>query len=379
MPRPLLVTIDPVAMANNLARIRQALAASRIWAVVKASAYGHSLEAAVQGFRQADGLAVIEPPAAARLRALGWGKPILLMEGVFDAQDVRLCMRHSIDVVLHAPWQERLLAAHTGAGTRLSRVWVKANLGMNRLGYAPHDALALADRLLDRGQACGLMAHFANADQPGGDPAAEEAAQEWVALARRLPGDVQLSLANSASVLRLGALTGPRMPASIAGDWVRCGIALYGASPFAHCSAAALGLDAAMAFDSRIIAIQMLKPGDTVGYGSRFVAQGPTRIGVVAAGYADGYPRHAPEGTPVWVDGMRCPLAGRVSMDMLTVDLSAHPAAAPGSPVQLWGRHVAVDEVAERSGTIGYQLMCSISPRVARRVLSAGAGGGSAA
>lgn len=379
MPRPLQALIDPAAMARNLARLRRVLPNAKVWAVAKAAAYGHGLDAAVEGFRDADGLAVIEPPAAIQLRALGWSKPILLMEGVFDAEDLRECARHGVEVVVHAPWQERFHAERLHADPKaaalpLQRVWVKANLGMNRLGFRPKRAIELATQLRDRGQRCGLMAHFANADRVGGDPQAETRALAWLMEAREQLAGVELSLANSAACLRLGALAEAPMPAPLEGDWVRCGIALYGASPFGHLRASALGLVPAMALNTRVLAVQDLEPGETVGYGSRFVAKRRTRIGVVAGGYADGYPRHAPDGTPVWVEGQRCRLAGRVSMDMLTVDLSDHPGAGPGSPVQLWGEHVAVDEVALASGTIGYQLLCGLAPRVRRVVCRAGLG-----
>ena len=374
MPRPLHALIDPAAMQHNLALLRKALPRTRIWAVAKAAAYGHGLEAAVDGFGQADGLAVIEPEAALLLRRLGWTKRLLLMEGVFDAEDLQACSCHAVDVVVHSPWQLQPLRVPDPPGAKLPRVWLKANLGMNRLGYTPQEALQTAMQLLEGGQACGVMAHFANADREGGDPAAESRAADWVAAARAIAPNLEVSLANSAAALRLADLAEPTMSAVLAGDWIRSGIALYGASPFEHCSASSLGLKPAMALYSRILAVQALRPGESVGYGSRFVAQSPTRIGIVAAGYADGYPRHAPNGTPVWVDGQRCPLAGRVSMDLLTVDLSAHPHAKVGSPVQLWGEHLPVDEVARASGTIGYELLCALAPRVTRRICALGHG-----
>jgi alanine racemase len=361
-------------MARNLALLRDAVPNARFWAVVKAAAYGHGLDAAVEGFQEADGLALIEPPAALQLRARGWKKPILLMEGVFDTEDLRACGRHGVEVVVHAHWQEQFHEDPDACALQVPRVWVKANLGMNRLGFSPEHAIEVARHLRERGQPCGLMAHFANADRVGGDQEVEARALAWLGEARQQLEGVELSLANSAATLRLGAFAEVPIPAPLAGDWVRCGIALYGASPFGHLHASTLGLVPAMALNSRVLAVQDLEPGETVGYGSRFVAKRRTRVGVVAGGYADGYPRHAPDGTPVWVEGVRCGLAGRVSMDLLTVDLSDHPRAGPGSPVQLWGEHVAVDEVALASGTIGYQLLCGLAPRVRRVVRRGGLG-----
>jgi alanine racemase len=238
---------------------------------------------------------------------------------------------------------------------RLSRpldVYLKLNTGMNRLGIAPADARALAQRL---SQAQGvaslcLMTHFARADEP--DAIAEPLAR-FNAACEGLP--YPRSLANSAGVVRY---------ADVGGDIVRPGVMLYGATPFATRSARSLGLSPVMTLRSKLIGVQTLGAGDSVGYAATFTAARPTRIGVVACGYADGYPRHAPNGTPVLVDGQRVPIAGRVSMDMLTVDLSNVPAARIGSDVVLWGEGLPVDEVANAAGTVGYELLCAVAPRV---------------
>jgi alanine racemase len=354
MPRPTRVRILPAALRANLALARRLAPASRILAVVKADAYGHGLLAAAAAMTDAHGLALVEFDQAARLRAAGWRKPILMLEGAFDEDDVAEAARLGLSLVVHEPrqvcWLERL------DGRAAIPVFLKMNSGMNRLGFPPSEFVAVAQRLASL-PGVGLltwMTHFARADEAGG---IEPALRCFVA---NLPADVRpLSLANSAAVL-----TSPGVHA----DWVRPGIMLYGSSPFADRTAASLGLRAAMSFESRLIAVQSLQPGDAVGYGGTFVADAPMRLGIVGCGYADGYPRHAPTGTPVLVAGCRTQLIGRVSMDMIAVDLSTVPHAQPGDPVELWGEHLPVDEVAAAAGTIAYELLCAIAPRVVRIV-----------
>ena len=359
MPRPILATVSPDALSHNLGRVRALAPDARVWAVVKANAYGHGIERVFDALRSADGFALLDLAEAQRLRALDWRGPILLLEGCFEARDLELCSRLGLWHTVHCNEQIDMLAAHK---TQLPhRVFLKMNTGMNRLGFAPERFRAAWTRLnaLPQVEEISLMQHFPDADGPRGI-SAQLAAFE--ATAGDLPGERTLS--NSAAILRHGARLAGRS------DWVRPGIVLYGSAPdFPEGSASGWDLQPTMTLASKIIGIQNLQPGDTVGYGSSFVAEQPMRIGVVACGYADGYPRHAPTGTPVLVEGVRCRLVGRVSMDMVTVDLSPVPAARIGSEATLWGRAsngavLPIDEVARAAGTVGYELMCAVAPRV---------------
>jgi alanine racemase len=351
MPRPTLATISISAMRHNLRRARACAPAAKVWAVVKANGYGHGLANVLRAFHEADGLALVEFDHAVRLREAGWRGPILMLEGAFEPADVRAAIEHRLALAVHHDAQIDWLA-QAGGAARLE-VHLKFNSGMNRLGFTAA-AYRAAHARLSTVPAVGeiaLMTHFANADLAGG---IDDALPRFEAAARGLPGT--RSMSNSAALLDH---PGAR------GDWVRPGIMLYGATPFAGRSAASLELRPAMTLSSRLIAVQRLQRGDAVGYGSAFVADAPMRIGVVACGYADGYPRHAPTGTPVAVDGVRTRTVGRVAMDMLMVDLEPVPAAGVGSAVELWGARVPIDEVAWSAGTIGYELMCALAPRVA--------------
>jgi alanine racemase len=357
MPRPLTATIHLDAMARNLARARACAPATKAWAVVKANAYGHGLERGLRGFAAADGLALIETENAVRLRALGWSGPVLLLEGIFSADDAALLARHRLHAVVHCDEQIALLQAARLDGP--VDCYLKMNTGMNRLGFQPGAFAAAHARLraIPAVRHIGLMTHFANADEPHHArlPVGEQV-RRFAAGAAGLPGE--RSLSNSGGVL-LHEVLG----AELAEDWIRPGIMLYGGTPGGK-SAAEHGLLPTMTLAGELIAVQELAAGDHVGYGSHFTAPAPLRVGVVACGYADGYPRHAPHGTPVLVDGQRTVLVGRVSMDMLTVDLSALPAAQVGSRVTLWGAGLPIDEVAHAAGTIGYELMCGLAARV---------------
>ncbi|MFC4931099.1 alanine racemase [Massilia sp. GCM10023247] len=357
MPRPLCATIHLDSMQHNLGRARACTLDAKVWAVVKANAYGHGLERGMRGFAQADGLALIETENALRLRELGWVKPILLLEGIFDASDVSLLAEHNINSTVHSLEQIKMLEY-----TQLYRpidVHLKMNTGMNRLGFKPEAYAAAYKRLraIPGVRHITLMTHFANADELEHPRLAiPEQVRRFCAGAEGLEGE--RSLSNSGGVLHQAVLQ-----AELQNDWVRPGIMLYGGTPGGR-SAAEFGLRPTMTLSSEIIAIQDLVAGDTVGYGSRFEASGPMQVGVVACGYADGYPRHAPHGTPVIVDGVRTTVVGRVSMDMMTVDLTPIPNARIGSKVTLWGDGLPIDEVAAASGTIGYELMCALAPRV---------------
>jgi alanine racemase len=360
MPRPIAATIHTGALVHNLARARAAAPDARVWAVVKANAYGHGIERAYAGLQAADGFALLDLAEAERIRALGWRGPVLLLEGCFEARDLELCSRLDLWHVIHREDQIDWLSRHKTA--RPQHVFLKLNSGMNRLGFRPDAYRSAWLRLsgLTQVEDIVLMTHFADADGAAGI-AAQQAVFD--AATRDLPGE--RSLANSAATLRFAPDN-----AAVRADWVRAGIMSYGSAPdFPAHDIAAWGLEPAMTLRAELIATQALRAGDTVGYGSRFVADAPLRIGVVACGYADGYPRLAPTGTPVLVDGVRCRLVGRVSMDMLTVDLTPVPGAGVGSEVTLWGRGpagsvLAIDEVAHGAGTIGYELMCALAQRV---------------
>ena len=355
MPRPIEALIHTDALAHNIRRARLAGGDARVWAVVKANAYGHGIERAFEGLRSADGFALLDLSEAERVRALGWRGPILLLEGCFEPRDLELCSRLGLWHAVHCNQQIDWLAAHKTQQPH--RVFLKMNSGMNRLGFKPEAYRSAYARLdaLPQVDEISLMTHFSDADGARG-VAHQVAAFE--AATQDLPGE--RSLSNSAALLRH----------PIKNDWVRAGIVSYGSAPD-HPEHDALHWDLrpTMTLRSRLIATQSLLAGDTVGYGSRFTATHPQRIGIVACGYADGYPRHCPTGTPVLVDGIRTTTVGRASMDMLAVDLSPVPAADLGSEVTLWGRGPAgtvlsIDDVARSADTIGYELMCALAPRV---------------
>ncbi len=355
MPRPIEALIHTEALAHNLRRARQAAPQSRVWAVVKANAYGHGIERAYAGLSGADGFALLDLDEAQRVRSLGWRGPILLLEGCFEPRDLELCSRLDLWHTVHHEAQIDMLAAHKTNAPH--RVFLKMNSGMNRLGFRPSAYRGAWQRLsgLTQVDEITLMTHFADADGAGG-VAAQMAAFE--AATRELPGE--RSVSNSAATLRFAGTQGAG--AQVAADWVRPGILVYGSAPdYPVHDAPGWDLQPAMTLRAKLIALQSLQPGDRVGYGGSFVAESPMRIGVVAFGYADGYPRVAPTGTPV--------LIGRVSMDMITVDLTPVPDAALGAEVTLWGRGphggvLSIDEVARSAGTVGYELMCALAQRV---------------
>ena len=359
MPRPIQATIHTRALRHNLQRMRAAVPDANVWAVVKANAYGHGIERAFEGLRGADGFALLDLEEAQRVRALGWRGPILLLEGVFEPRDLELCSRLGLWHTVHCDEQIDMLALHKTHEPH--RVFLKMNSGMNRLGFTPERYRAAWTRLnaLPQVDEISLMTHFSDAD--GSRGIAHQVAR-FAEATSDLPGERTLS--NSAATLRHAQDLGVRA------DWVRPGIAVYGSAPdHPERSAADWQLQPAMTLAAKVIAVQHLQPGDSVGYGSSFVADRAMRIGIVACGYADGYPRLCPTGTPVLVDGDRSRTLGRVSMDMLVVDLTGHPAAGFGSTVTLWGQagngaRLSIDEVAAQAGTVGYELMCALAPRV---------------
>ena len=381
MPRPIEALVHTDALAHNLARAGQAQTDARVWAVVKANAYGHGIEHAFKGLRGADGFALLDLAEATRLRDLDWRGPVLLLEGAFEPRDLELCSRLNLWHVVHCTEQIDWLAGHKTHAPH--RVYLKMNSGMNRLGFTPSAFRSAWTRLnvLPQVEEITLMTHFSDAD---GERGVVHQVAAFEAATHDLPGE--RSLSNSAAILRHGpgpSRADPSGPAPVAGrtpsgglgvhirnDWVRAGVMSYGSAPdFPRHDSTHWGLQPAMTLRSKLIATQNLRAGDSVGYGSSFVAPAAMRIGIVACGYADGYPRHCATGTPVLVDGMRTATVGRVSMDMLAVDLVPVPQAGPGSEVTLWGRGpggsvLTIDEVAQAAGTIGYELMCAVAARV---------------
>jgi alanine racemase len=319
-------------------------------AVVKANAYGHGLERVANALPSADGFAIVEVDWALALKEKYPDKAVLLLEGFFDVEDLRLASTAGLSCAIHNDEQLRMLEVEKPS--RAIDAYLKINTGMNRLGFPPSAAKAALERLRKSGatRSITLMTHFATSEAPDG---IIEAMRRFEEATHGI--DLPRSLANTGAIF-----AHPEAHADVA----RLGIGLYGATPFADRPASSLGLRAAMTLTSQLIAIQELKPGDAVGYGGHFKAERSMRLGIVACGYADGYPRHAPTGTPVLVAGARTQLAGRVSMDMITVDLTPVPQATIGSPVVLWGEGMPVDEVAMASGTVGYELLCGVTKRV---------------
>jgi len=346
--RPLRAIINLAALRHNHAVARRHVGANKLWAVVKANAYGHGLERAVAALAdEADGFALIELERAIALRQSGLAHPLLLLEGFYDAAELALLIRHRLIPVIHRTDQvQALLAANWPADLP---VYLKLDSGMHRLGFDTA-GIAAARSALGRRMPLVLMTHFADADGPRG---IDWQLERLTAMTAGM--DHPRSLGNSATILRY--------PDQV-GDWARPGIMLYGGSPFAETSATALDLKPVMTLQSEIIGVQNIESGESVGYGCTFTADKPMRIGVVACGYADGYPRHAPTGTPVLVDGQRTRTLGRVSMDKLCVDLTHLKVGAGGTAV-LWGDGLPADEVAAAAGTISYELFCALASRVA--------------
>lgn len=353
--RPIRARILPAAILHNYLLAKARAPRSKAWAVIKANAYGHGQWRTVEALRdEADGFALLECENALALREAGIRQPLLLLEGIFGSRDARAVVAHDIVSTVHCREQLEMLLAALPAGQPLA-ICLKLNTGMNRLGLVAADLPVVWAALAARPEvSVTLMTHFAEADGERGVGGQLQRLHDMVP-----DWSGPLTLANSAALL-----DHPQTH----GDWVRPGIMLYGGSPFADRSAEQLGLQPAMALESAIIGVQQLQPGERVGYGGTFVAERPMRIGIVACGYADGYPRHAPSGTPIAVAGRRTRTVGRVSMDMLACDLSDIPEAGIDAPVTLWGPGragmVPADEVAAAAGTISYELFCALAPRV---------------
>ncbi|WP_292994850.1 alanine racemase [Nitrosomonas sp.] len=356
MPRPTQAFIDLSALAHNLTIVRQHAPYARIMAVLKANAYGHGLLHTASALKDVDGFALLELDAAICLRDAGYRQPILLLEGFFSTEELALFEQYQLSAVIHHTEQIAMLSDSKHHKLDL---FIKINTGMNRLGLALEQFPQTIKKLTGNQHAnrITLMTHFACAD----DPAEEENVMQQLECFETVTKGCSYprSLANSAAIIRYP---------EIHSDWVRPGIMLYGASPFPDKTALELNLQPAMTLSSRIIAVHELKTGDRVGYHGLFQADYPMRIGIVACGYADGYPRHAPTNTPVLVNNQRSRLLGRVSMDMLAVDLTGIENAGLNSPVILWGEEISVDEVAQNAETTSYELLCALAPRVERIV-----------
>lgn len=351
MSRPVVAQLDLQALKDNLQIVRRAAPASRVWAVVKANAYGHGLDRIWSALSAADGFAMLNLEEAILLRERGWKGPILMLEGFFSSDELPLFDKYRLTTSVHSNWQVKALQ-NAKLHAPLD-IYLKVNSGMNRLGFQPDRVHSVWQQLRALKNVGGmtLMAHFADAEKPDG------IVEPMMRIEQAAEGlDCPRSLSNSAATL---------WHPEAHFDWVRPGIVLYGASPSGQWQDIAnSGLKPVMSLRSEIIGVQTLKAGDAVGYGSRYRASGEQRIGIVAGGYADGYPRIAPNGTPVWVDGVRTGTVGTVSMDMLAIDLTPCPQAGIGTPVELWGNEVKVDDVAAAAGTIGYELLTALAPRV---------------
>lgn len=347
--------VDRNALRHNLARVRAAAPGARVMAVIKANGYGHGAVRAAEALAGADAFAVACIAEAQELRAAGVTQPLVLLEGVFTVRELQWASLNRCECVVHTAEQVTLLE-QTAVEWPLP-VWLKIDTGMHRLGVAPEQTAALAVRLDAAPAVAGVryMTHLACADErdSAATPAQLQCFDQAVA---SLPGEQ--SVANSAAILA--------WPAAHR-DWVRPGIMLYGASPFPDSDGVQADLRPAMTLATQLIAVQQCRRGDRVGYGAAYECPDDMPVGVAAIGYGDGYPRHAPAGTPMLVNGRRAELIGRVSMDMLCVDLRGQPEARIGDPVVLWGDGLAVDEVARHAGTIAYELLCRVSPRVEMR------------
>lgn len=356
MPRHTIARIDEQALVHNFRLASKLAGEARAMAVVKADGYGHGIERVARALvDEAPCFAVACLEEAEVLRQMELTHPVVLLEGVHSREDIQRCAEAGFSPVLHSHYQIDWLldSRHTPA------FWIKVNTGMNRLGFMPDELEAVMARLEQSdtvgGAFSGFMTHFACADDAGSDSAERQTAlfAETVAA---WPGEA-LSVGNSAAHFREG---------QDLFHWSRPGIMLYGASPIESKNGPELGLEPAMTLESELIAVRTLRPGDSVGYGETWKADRETPMGIVAIGYGDGYPRHAGTGTPAFLNGHRVRLIGRVSMDMLAVDLSEVPDARPGDRVELWGKNVSVDEVARQAGTIGYELLTGVTARVPR-------------
>lgn len=361
MTRPLRAWVDPAALGHNLRLARAAAGDAKVLAVVKADAYGHGLAHVLPALSAADAFAVASLEEALAVRAAGVTAPVVLLEGVFEARELISAADQGLICVLHNTEQLRFL--ETVSLPRPIRVWLKVDTGMHRLGFPPESVRGIHRRLEVLRQVrpgVVLMTHLACADDRD-NPFTHRQLTLFQGVRTGLAGET--SIANSAGLLG--------WPESRA-DWVRPGIMLYGGAPFQGETGPDQGLRPVMTLETRLIAVNRQPAGSTVGYGATWTCPQEMPVGVAAVGYGDGYPRHAPAGTPVLVNGRPVPLIGRVSMDMITLDLRGQPQARVGDPVILWGRGLPADVVADYAGTIAYELFCGVTRRVPRIVVTTG-------
>lgn len=345
--------VNRKAAQHNLAVVRSHAPSAKIMAVVKANGYGHGLVRIAEALREADAFAVARVDEGVRLRHAGFDHRIAVLEGFTCAEELELLLQHRLDAVVHSEAQLDILEACSEGG--MCSAWLKLDTGMNRLGFGVREfdeAYRRLSRCAHVRQPVNLMTHFSDADEIDNNKTAAQI-DLFERTVAGLPGE--RSLANSAGIL------GWQQSLS---DWVRPGVMLYGISPFPDRTGPELDLQPVMTLQSRLIAVKRIEAGQTVGYGSSWTATAPTTLGVIAIGYGDGYPRHAKPGTPVLVNGRRVPLVGRVSMDMITVDLGSESDAKLGDPVILWGEHLPVEEIARCADTIPYTLVCTVTQRV---------------
>ncbi|MEE9342456.1 MAG: alanine racemase [Gammaproteobacteria bacterium] len=361
MTRPVRATINTAALAYNLSIAKVAAPNSKIMAVIKADGYGHGIVEVAKALADADAFAVASLDEALTLIDSGIQTPLVLLEGIFDASELQLAIDHNIEITLHDHSQLHWIQ-QANLNASLS-AWIKFDTGMHRLGFDPADydqLIQAIDKMPSISSALGLMSHFACADEP---ERIESKQQSDIFESLAIKHSGKKSLANSAGLLS-------RDNAHY--DWVRPGIMLYGSSPFAYRDAYPTELKPVMSLTTQLIAVRQVKKGEAIGYGGNCVCEKDTTVGVAAIGYGDGYPRHAPTGMPVYVNAKRCYLVGRVSMDMITIDLAHSPHAQVGDEVELWGECLSVNEVADFAGTISYELFCNITPRVKRYYQSKG-------
>ncbi|MDP2903511.1 MAG: alanine racemase [Methylovulum sp.] len=341
------------AAQHNLQKVRDCAPHAKIMAVIKGNGYGHGLLRIAEALPNVDAFAVARVDEGIRLRKAGIKNKIVVLEGFTSSQELDALLIYQLDALVHSFTQLDIFASRT-ARAQIA-VWLKLDTGMNRLGFKAKDFHAVYQRLNECPiikRPISLMTHLASADDKQ-DPMTLKQVALFNGTLQGIAGE--RSIANSAGILGW---------AEALADWVRPGIMLYGISPFPGMTGEQLGLKPILGLHSRLIAVKPIEKGETVGYACAWVCENPTTLGVVAIGYGDGYPRHAKVGTPVLVNGKRAPLVGRVSMDMITVDLKTQPDAKPGDPVTLWGEGLAVEEIAQWAGTIPYTLVCGITQRV---------------
>lgn len=354
MARPICALIDCEAARHNLQRIRAMAPESQIMAVVKANAYGHGIERMAPCLSEADAFAVASVDEALALRQLGVTHPIVLLEGIFCPSELPDVVKHRLELVVHSDEQIAMLKTHQGCHNLV--IWIKVDTGMHRLGFAPSEVARVWHQL--QGLSClaqplRLMTHFASSDEPEAE-ANQHQLNEFKQLLAYLPDPLAVSLSNSAAIIHL--------PESH-GDWIRPGIMMYGVSP-SQTPIHELDLKPVMTLVTRVIAVKQVAAGDAVGYGGSWQATQPTQLAIIAAGYGDGYPRHIPSGTLVLVNGRQAPIVGRVSMDMISVDVSHLGQVDVGDPVVLWGKGLPIERLAQAANTISYELLCGVTKRV---------------